>query len=1058
VRVNLAVLFLVVLLTSSCSVLAQSPNGSISGIVFDPDAKSVPGAEVIVLNDLTGVKYVTSTNDQGVYAVPNLPPGSYRIQVSKFGFKAIIKPDITLNVQDALSLNFTLPIGAASVVVTVEGGAPIVNTQDASVSSVVDRSYVQNIPLNGRSFQDLILLTPGVVTSSPQAGATIGTTGEFSVNGQRTQSNYYTVDGVSGNVGIVPGIASAPATSGSLPVSSTLGTTQGLVSVDALSEFRVRSSTYSAQYGRNPGGQFSFATRAGTNEWHGSAFDYIRNNVFDANDWFNDENGLRKPALRQNDFGGTLGGPVVIPHAYKGQSRTFFFFSYEGLRLDQPKEATVSYVPTPRLRQSSPSALQPVLNAFPMPHCPTSGATCAEDLGNGLGDFVSTWSNPGAIDAYSVRLDHNITDKHRLFVRISDTSSNELARNPLNPNVESSFSFTTTTYTAGLSSQITRRLNNEFHLNYSLNTASIASRIGDFAGAAQIDLAGLQGLNVSSNPAYQVEALLAFPGFTSLLTQSRQSGEQQQWNVVDSLSMVLGRHQLVWGVDQRMLNPTAHAPNPLVLYDFFGEGSVGSGQADFVLARSQAPAYPTYRNFSAFVQDEWKVSPRLNVSLGVRWEVNPAPGSRNGQAPYTTQGTSLSTISLAPQGTSLWQTTWFNFAPRLGLAYVLRNASGWETVLRAGGGVFFDTGQQVGSAGYFGPGFVTNKALFSAAFPLAFAALPGTPVNPPVPPYGTVFSFPAHLQLPYTLEWNVSLEQALGRAQALTVSYVASHAARLLEESEFGGSALANPNISTLISYQNGLSSDYSSLQLQFQRRLSSGLTALASYTWSHCIDYGSQDNSLPYIRANCDFDVRHNFSSALSFDLPNMERHRTARTLFSHWGADGRFTARTSFPVTFNGLMLTDTATGQIKYAGLDVVPGQPLYVFGATYPGGREINPAAFALPPGCTVFFCGNGAAAGNSPRNSLRGFGAWQMDLAVRRDFPIYERLTLQFRAEAFNIFNHPNFGAINVNYCAPGPGCTFGQATASLAQSLGVLSPLYQTGGPRSLQFALKLLF
>ena len=180
-RVNLAVLFLALFLSTTASTFPQSPNGSISGVVLDPDAKSMPGAEIIIVNDLTGVKYIGSTNSEGIYAVPNLPPGSYRIQVSKIGFKSIIKPDIVLNVQDALSLNFTLPIGASSVTVTVEGGAPLIDTQNATVSTVVDRQLAENLPMNGRSFQTLIYLTPGVVATA----STGFDTGQFSVNGQR---------------------------------------------------------------------------------------------------------------------------------------------------------------------------------------------------------------------------------------------------------------------------------------------------------------------------------------------------------------------------------------------------------------------------------------------------------------------------------------------------------------------------------------------------------------------------------------------------------------------------------------------------------------------------------------------------------------------------------------------------------------------------------------------------------------------------------------------------------------------------------------------------------
>jgi len=253
-------------------------------------------------------------------------------------------------------------------------------------------------------------------------------------------------------------------------------------------------------------------------------------------------------------------------------------------------------------------------------------------------------------------------------------------------------------------------------------------------------------------------------------------------------------------------------------------------------------------------------------------------------------------------------------------------------------------------------------------------------------------------------------------------------------------------------------------MQLQFRRRLSRGLTALASYTWSHCIDYGSQNYTFGYQRGNCDFDVRHNFSTAFSYGVPNVGHNNFANAVLHHWGLDDRFTARSAFPVTLNGTEVVDPLTGNYFHTGLDLNLGQPVYIYGsqcaAVYnnglgcPGGRAINPNAFSLPPGCTSFSCPPGTLPGNAPRNFVRGFGAWQMDFAVRREFPIHENLKLQFRAEAFNIFNHPNFGIIDSNYGDP----TFGQATATLASSLGVLSPLYQMGGPRSMQFALKLVF
>jgi hypothetical protein len=395
---------------------------------------------------------------------------------------------------------------------------------------------------------------------------------------------------------------------------------------------------------------------------------------------------------------------------------------------------------------------------------------------------------------------------------------------------------------------------------------------------------------------------------------------------------------------------------------------------------------------------------------------------------------------------------------------VIRDQQAWETVVRAGGGLFFDSGQQLGSIGFNGPGFAAANfgggTPFPQAPPLPAIADPTTPAGIP---YGTTpYGFPSHFQSPYTLQWNASAEQTLGKSQALTLSYVGSHAGRLIRYDQIPTPNNPNYNLA-FVFIDNGLTSDYHSAQAQFRRRLSQGLTALASYTWSHCLDYGSQNIAFGYQRGNCEFDIRHNFSGAFSYDVPNLGHNSLLNALLHHWGVDDRFTARSGFPITLDGNIYTDPLTGKQVHAGLNLNPNVPLYIYGGNCtavlnnglqcPGGRAINPGAFAnAQPG----------QAGNAPRNFVRGFGAWQLDMAVRREFPIYERLKLQFRAEAFNIFNHPIFGTID-------PGCggsaggpctspTFGQATATLANSLGILSPLYQLGGARSLQFSLKIVF
>ncbi|PYT48204.1 MAG: TonB-dependent receptor [Acidobacteria bacterium] len=1045
---------LTALLCASVGPAFANELASISGRITDSQGLVLPAVKVQAININTNVAYSAESNGDGLYRISSVPPGIYRVVVEKTGFAQIVKPNVELHVQDDIALNFAMQVGSISQTVTVEGGAPMVNTTNATVGTVVDQTYIKNMPLNGRSFQDLILLTPGIVTQSAQSGANFnagrGMTGEFSVNGQRTESNSYTVDGVSANLGAAAGnnMTIGAGSSGSIASATALGTTQALVSVDDLQEFRVQSSTYSAEYGRNPGGQFSFGTRSGANQWHGTASDYLRNDYFGANDWFNDYLNVKQPALRQNDFGGTLGGPVTIPGLYNGKDKTFFFVSYEGLRLIAPQPAAIFGVPNLCLRgqaattctdSPAPAELQPVLNAFPVPN--------GQDFGDGWAEFKGSWSNPSSLDSTSVRFDHVVSDKLRLFFRFSDTGSSASARGtapggfgiPPSQNITSAY--TMRTYTAGASSLFTNRLSNELRLNYSSNETTGRNFFDAFAGSAPANMAQLTGLGSGSD----VFIFLCYDAFCMQPDQSISAGAVKQWNLVDTVSYSVGRHQLKFGADYRRL--ASHA---------IQDGSTPFG-------------FPTHLQLPYTLQWNGSIEQALGKSQAVTVSY---VGSRAGRllkysGILTPTNPNSSEFFFIGNGL----TSYYNFAPRLGAAYTLRDTAGWETVLRGGGGVFFDTGQQLASSGFSGPGFSAQSFGGGAPFPQV-PQLPTIedPTTPAGQPYGsTPFGFPTHLQLPYTLQWNGSIEQALGKSQAITVSYVGSRAGRLLKYS--GILTPNNPNSSEFFFIGNGLTSYYNSAQVQFRRRLSRGMTALASYTWSHCIDYGSQNYyDFGYQRGNCDFDVRHNFSGAFSYDLPNAGHNRFVNALLHHWGLDDRFTARSGFPVTLAGNSYLDPATGRTFPAGLDLVPNQPIYVYGANCmqifqngcPGGRAVNPNAFASVPLDPNTFMPS--RAGTAPRNFVRGFGAWQMDLAVRREFPIYEHLALQFRAEAFNVFNHPNFGAVNPVLCAPDQapnpnnGCTFGQPTGTLANSLGILNPLYQMGGARSMQFALKLIF
>jgi len=1043
---------------------AQSPNATLSGTVFDSTGKVVPGADVTVINDATRVQSVTKTNNDGVYVLPNLLPGSYRLQVAKIGFKTLIKPDITLNVQDALAINFTLPVGSVAETITVEGGAPLIDTQDATVSTVVDRQFAENLPLNGRSFQTLIQLTPGVVITP----SNLFDSGQFSVNGQRASSNYWTVDGVSANIGVsAAGSTPGNGFGGTLPSFSVLGGTNSLVSVDAMQEFRIQTSTFAPEFGRTPGAQISIATRSGANQFHGTLFDYLRNDALDANDWFANANNLTKPAERQNDFGGTLSGPII-------KDRTFFFFSYEGLRLRLP-QVGLTDVPDLAARQNATSAIQPFLNAFPLD-------PAQPDLGNGIAEFNASFSNAATLDAYSLRIDHRI-GKWAIFGRYNYSPSEIVQRgfagSPLND--LSPIRITTQTGTLGAAVAISPTMTNDFRFNYSRTDSSNSSHLDNFGGAVPFSALPFPDSFTSENSKLNFELITLTGG--GLLVGRGEQATQNQINVVDGFTSQKNAHSLKFGVDFRRLSPSFAPPEYFQAPIFFDVASAETGSPFFSVVQSELGATMLFHNLGLYAQDTWKVSPRLTMTYGVRWDIDFAPSSLKGPSLAAVTGfnlANLSNLALAPAGTAPFKTSYGDFAPRIGVAYQASQRANWESVVRAGFGVFYDlASSEVGNL-FSDPGypFGARTMVFGGTFPLAASDA----VPPPITPESlsssssTLSAFDPHLKLPYTLQWNASFQQALGTQQSVTLSYVGAAGRRLIQSAfiENPNPSFGNANLVASVGTSN-----YNALQVQFQRRLSSGLQALASYTWSHSIDSASAGSSfegsnalIPSVNPNAnrgpsDFDIRNAFSAGLTYDIPTPKGHKVVREIVGGWSLQSVLQARSAPPVTvFDGEF--STLNGGLAEVRPDLVPGIPLYLYGSQYPGGKILNNTPGQGGPGCIGPFCpppsdadGNPLRQGNLGRNSLRGFGATQWDFAVHRDFPMGERLKLQFRAELFNLLNHPNFGQPVSDVSSS----RFGQSIQMLGQSLnsgnlggGGFDALYQIGGPRSVQLALKLMF
>jgi hypothetical protein len=1024
---------------------AQSTSASLTGRVTDPSQALIADAKVAAVSDGTNVRYETTTDRSGEYFLTNLPPDTYHIEIEKTGFRKLIKPDVVLHVQDTLAIDLQMTLGVASDSVTVEAGGPMVNTESGTVSTVIDHAFVDNLPLNGRSFQTLINLTPGVVLTV----TAFDDQGQFSVNGQRADANYFTVDGVSANFGVTGYFPMMQTASGALPALSASGGTNSLVSVDAMQEFRIQTSSFAPEFGRTPGGQISIVTRSGTNDFHGTAFEYFRNDVLDAKDWFVNYNGLKKPAERSNDFGGVFGGPVV-------KNKTFFFFSYEGLRLRQPATQETA-VPDPASRQQAPASMQPYLNAFPTPNGP--------EIGNGLAQFNAGYSNPSSLDATSVRLDQVINSKLTLFGRYNYSPSSLDLRGPASSSgsvlsTTQSLSSTVHTGTVGLTASITPGISDEVRANYSNQRVGTRFAMDSFGGAVPLSDSALFPPGTSSTNGL-FEFYLTGAGEYS---QGKEATvEQRQFNLVDNLSVTHAGHQLKFGVDYRWLAPFS-SPFSYSQFAFFtGVTAAPGGALSGIASFAQSSAFQSNallsRNFSLYAQDTWKITPRLTVTYGLRWDVNPSlKGKNSASDPFTVTGlNNPATIALAPRGTRLYDTTYGNVAPRLGLAWQLRRRPNWGTTLRAGFGIFYDLGQgSLGGVTSYFPYEATNN-FGTVPFPLS----PQNAIPPPfslAPPVDTILVADPHLKLPRTYQWNVALEKSLGSSQTVSLTYIGAIGRDLLRVINLFN---PNPDFQFVSVTNNSATSDYHALQLKFQRRLSRGLQALASYTFSHSIDSASTDAVANYLstpasignsnkdRGDSDFDIRHAFTAGITYDVPSPGSDKIVRAILGGWSLDGFILARSAPPVDVVGGIFFDVGTA--LYPRPNVNAGVPLNLHGSGYPGGKIFNSAAFSAPPD---------GQQGNFGRNVLRGFDATQADIGVQRMFRVTEKVGLRFRAEFFNIFNHPNFGS--PTNMLPSP--LFGRSTQTLASFLGAgganggFNPLYQIGGPRSIQLALKLQF
>ncbi len=1053
---------------------ASAQDAELSGVIKDSSGAIVRNASVTVTLTATGSRRTESTNAIGRFLFAFLTPGTYDVVVEREGFQTTTRGGLSLDADAKVELDVVMQIARLAEAIDVAAASAVQIDETPGAGLILDRSFIQNTPLNGRTLQSLVLMTPGAVAASGD--------GLLSINGMRTTSNYLTVDDVSGNVNVartaglqIPisfrigptGVTDTNA-AGANPAFNGVGGSNDIIQLEAVEQVRVQTSASSAQYGRQPGAQIRLVSRSGSNKTTATAFEYFRDSALDAHDWFTNANPLApRPALVHHQFGGVAGGPLV-------KNRMFYFVSYEGVRSQQPGAARQILVPALRLRNNialSP-ALQRLIAAYPAPQ----GAELADSRGNqtGAAPFYDGSSTNQVSDAYSIKIDRNFGPRLQLSGRWNEGRS---TRRSSVLSQETSSGSDLQTITVNARSIVSAHVLNELAVNGSRNLADNEITMSDRLGLVPL---GARELLSSLAPS-SASVSVSLPGNVQDYTFGPSlANRQRQVNVVDSLSWNRGRHAVRAGIDLRRLTPTYGPTEYRSTISFNSVASLLQNRADLVLIASSDQLTLEIINFSAYAQDTFRVADGLTIDAGLRWEVNPAPAGLD-KPLFTLAGfPDLAALRLAEPGTPLYETRWKKLAPRVGVAYRL-GVSERAPLLRASYGVFYDLG--TGATATAARMFPYNRSVrrTNIAYPLddeASQVAPPLSLNPPYSGQDFTIVDPRNT-LPVTYQWSMSAQQMIGRQQTLTVTYTGNAGRDLLRRYFYAFDGLRPVNPAFPLARLNitgndpgyGDSSDYHALQVQYMRRLSRRWQALVNYTLARATDTGSDDATVnlvdnataPSASAGYSrFDRRHIFNATASYELPAPRRFRT---LLSGWGTDYNIRLQSAPPLTVT-FTYRDPVDGIDYPYRVDVVSGQSTWLDDPKAPGGRRLNPAAFAVPASAFGAEARNQVTHGNESRKGVRGFGTWQADFVLRRQFTISGTRSLQLRAEAYNVFNNPNFSQPDVSIgtvigstgqFVPSP--FFGRSTQSGGGfGPGIGGPSTSAGGARSVQLGFRLAF